>query len=55
MPEEVFARARDPKRLLDVAGAGHGEILERAAGEVVAAMAALVPSAAPGPAPVTPP
>ena len=55
MPEEVFARARDPKRLLDVADAGHGEILERAAGEVVAAMAALVPSVAPGPAPITPP
>jgi fermentation-respiration switch protein FrsA (DUF1100 family) len=55
MPEAVFERARDPKRLLDVPGAGHGEILQRATSDVVMAIRVLVPGAAPTSTAVIPP
>ncbi len=47
MGEEVYAAAKDPKRLVLVSGAGHDDVLERGLTAIVAASAELVPSSVP--------
>jgi hypothetical protein len=47
MGERVFDSATSPKRFVQVAGAGHDDVLERGLPEVLAAGRQLVPEATP--------
>jgi alpha-beta hydrolase superfamily lysophospholipase len=47
MPEQVFERAREPKLLVTIADAGHGEIVERGLDAVLSSIVELASTAAP--------
>jgi pimeloyl-ACP methyl ester carboxylesterase len=55
MGEEVYRAAAEPKRLVLVPGAGHGDVLERGLGGALAALAELAPEGAPAATPAAAP